>query len=144
MAEVRLEKETVAFLRQATSENLQWGWSDCAMTVFRFLADVHGQCAPRDKWICTYRDKRTANQAIRRAGGPLSAFADEMVSIAAKRTNAPVWADVGLIKDHAGTLLSAICLGDGLWVCRGPKGITYFRPKKVFAWTLGEASCQQQ
>lgn len=122
MAEVLTPDAVTETLRRWASTRLVWGESDCAMSVFIYLADHHGVTGPRDRWRGRYHDEAGAKAHMRALGGPVRAFQAEALHAGLTRTHAPRSGDVGLVRDGDRRLVAAICLGDGRWAARVARG----------------------
>lgn len=121
-------------LRRWAREPFEYGVSDCALSVFRYIAEGWGQSGPIARWAGRYRDEVGAKSILRGRGGPLRAFQDEMASVRARRTKAPQRGAVGLIRDSEGQLVAALCTGGGWWAARTRLGFAAFRAEALIAY----------
>lgn len=121
-------------LRRWARELFEYGTSDCALSVFRYIAEGWGDPRPVARWAGRYMSEEGARQALRTRGGPLRAFQDEMVSIGARRTKTPQRGTVGLVRDAEGQLVAALCTGDGWWAARTTAGFAVFRTTAILSY----------
>lgn len=125
-------------LRRWAESSLEWGLTDCALSVFLHIAEDWGCPRPYQKWVMTYRSESEAQAIINRLGGPMPAFADEMSAIKAKRTRDPERGDVGLLRDAKRRMVACICIGKERFAVRAATGFSTIRAKPLVAWTKPE------
>lgn len=121
-------------LRRWAREPFEWGTSDCALSVFRFIAEGWGDSRPIARWAGRYLNETGAKALMRTRGGPVNAFKDEMESIGARRVKAPQRGAVGLVRDAEGQLVAALCTGEGWWAARTRNGFAAFRTAGLIAY----------
>lgn len=120
-------------LRQWANETLRYGTTDCAMSVFRYLSDHYNRPRAYKHWAATYDRKSAADDIIRKEGGAIRLFQQQMKICRLRRTKAPKRGDVGLVR-HRGTLFAAICCGGGRWAVRVKTGFSVFQPSWYVAY----------
>ncbi len=121
-------------LRRWAREPFEYGTSDCALSVFRYVAEGWGDPRPVARWAGRYMTEAEANTHMRTRGGPVNAFKDEMESIGARRTKAAQRGAVGLVRDAGGNLVAALCTGEGWWAARTRSGFAAFRTMALVAF----------
>ncbi|MBK8199240.1 MAG: hypothetical protein IPK75_12825 [Acidobacteria bacterium] len=123
-----------ATLRRWAREPFAWGETDCALSVFRHVAEAWGDARALSRWVGRYRDEPGAQSILRGKGGPVRAFQDELVSIGARRVRSPQRGAVGLVRDGRDKLVAAVCLRDGWWAARTASGFAAFRASAIVAF----------
>lgn len=121
-------------LRRWAREGFEWGTSDCALSVFRHMAEGWGEPRPIARWAGRYMTEKDAQAITRTRGGPVRAFQDEMASIGARRTKAPQRGSVGIVRDGEGQAVAALCTGEGWWAAKTQTGFAAFRALPLLAY----------
>lgn len=124
-------------LRRWAREPFAWGETDCALSVFRHMAEAWRDPRSLTRWIGRYRDELGADAVMRGRGGPIRAFQDEMASVGARRVKAPQRGAVGLVRDGNDRLVAGVCIRDGWWAAKCADGFVAFRAPALVAYERG-------
>lgn len=122
-------------LHRWAEERFTWGETDCAMSIFRHIADAWGRDKPYRFWFRRYGTEKAAQEIVRQWGGHIQLFRKQMQQVGARRTRTPMRGDVGLIRDDRDRLVAGICLGGGWWAAKAETGFAACRPAFVVAWS---------
>lgn len=137
MAGVLTEDPVTATLRDWGRTRLKWGETDCAMSVFEYLANHHERPQAWHHWRGRYHSEDEAKASMRAIGGPVRAFQAEAARCGLTRTRAPGRGDVGLVRDGNRKLVAGICIGDGKWAARVASGFCVHAFEPLVAYSVG-------
>ncbi len=137
MAGLLIDDAVSRTLRRWAGEDWLWGQTDCAMSVFRFIAETWERAEPLERWRGTYHSENEANRLMTSKGGPMPMFRAEMDRIGAVRASEPDRGAVGLVRRADRRMVAAISVGNGMWAARTQTGFAGFRPGFAVAWEKG-------
>lgn len=128
-------------LREWSHTAFEWGESDCALAVFKYLKDHCDVPTCFERWAGVFGTEKEVNKFLNENDGPLAVLSTEMVRAGLKRTRSPKRGDVGAIRDAKGRMVTAICVGDGFWAARTRNGFASWKPRYPMAWSV---KCQRR
>lgn len=135
MAGVLINADAVDLtLRRWAREPFRWGETDCALSVFRHIAEAWSDPRLLTEWVLRYGDERAALRLVAARGGQVRLMGEEMARIGAKAVDDARRGDVGLIRDGNSRIVAGLCVGDGRWAARTVTGFAVVRPAWARAW----------
>lgn len=124
-------------LRRWAREPFVWGETDCALSVFRHIAEAWDDPRLLADWVLRYRDERAALRAVAARGGQIRLMGQEMARIGARPVAEALRGDVGLIRDGKGRIVAGLCTGER-WAARTATGFAVLKPAWWRAWRRRE------
>ena len=135
MASVRLEQALESLFDVWSQTDLIYGQTDCAMSVFRFIADAYGDDRLLTRWQGRYAGRLHAARMVKAKGGPERFANRQLQSIGFVKTIETQNGDIGLVRDTTGQAIMAVRIGPERWASKAAFGVFIHKTEAEIAWT---------
>lgn len=126
--------DLIAFLHDTMSKPFSLPENDCCFTTANWIRELTG-IDPAADLRGTYGTESEARRIVARWGGFLTMWKVHMALAGFSETRAPIEGDVGVVRDAAGQIVSAIRVTDG-WAAKTKGGLVIEEFAVLCAWSV--------